>query len=132
MYRPSKIRVLIFLPQLSQTSTDIQREDQAARDKLLSEVRSPSAVDLCDTTDLTNYPPTYLPPFLLPLSVQLKKIITALDEESDAIGEGLIRGTVDLATFKRDYHDKRSRFYTLTCRLELATAASPSTGNHGV
>lgn len=55
--------------------------------------------------------------------LQLKKMVNTLDEESDAIGEGLIRGTVDLATFKRDYHDKRSRFYTLTCRVELATAA---------
>lgn len=74
------------------------------------------------TTDL---PP---PPPLL-VFLQLKKIITALDEESEAIGEGLIRGTVDLATFKRDYHDRRSRFYTLTCRMELATAAAASSSH---
>jgi hypothetical protein len=56
--------------------------------------------------------------------MQLRKLVSTLDDESDAIGEGLIRGTVDLPTFKRDYLEKRSKFYTLACRVELAASVA--------
>jgi hypothetical protein len=58
------------------------------------------------------------------LLAELRKLVSTLDDESDAIGEGLIRGTVDLPTFKRDYLEKRSKFYTLACRVELAASVA--------
>lgn len=60
---------------------------------------------------------------------ELKKAVSTLDEESDAIGEGLIRGSVDVPTFKREYLDKRSKYYTLACRLEIAASLASNNNN---